>query len=253
MHKVSCVIITFNEEANIRRCIEALTWCDEIIVVDSGSTDHTLEICKSFHCKIHFKDFNGFGEQKRFAVSLAINNWVLNIDADEVISDKLKEEIISELSKTEIEFSGFYLPRSLYFLGRRFKYGRESKEFYLRLFNKNHGNFSEDKVHEKVLVDDKTKSLKGELLHYSYTSLHQYFEKFNNYTSSAAQSFFNKGKKRSLVITIIGFPFYFLKNYFLNGNVLNGKQGFLWALFSSFYPIVKYAKLWALYNKKPVP
>jgi glycosyltransferase involved in cell wall biosynthesis len=250
MHKISCVIITFNEEANIRRCIEALTWCNEIIVLDSGSTDHTLEICKDFHCKIHYKDFNGFGEQKRFAVSLAENDWVLNIDADEVVSDALKKEIISEMSKSVPEYAGYYLLRSLYFLGRRFKYWRESKEFYLRLFNKNHGNFSEDKVHEKILVDGKTKSLKGELLHYSYTSLHQYFEKFNNYTTKASEELFEKGKKKNLILTIFSFPAYFLKNYLLNGNFLNGIQGFLWALFSSFYPIVKYAKLWVLWNKK---
>ena len=253
MKKISCVIITFNEGKNIRRCLDALKWCDEIIVVDSGSTDETLEICKGFHSKIHYKDFNGFGEQKRFAVSLAENDWVLNIDADEVVSDALKNEIISEMSKSELEFAGYYLPRSLFFLGRRFKYGKESKEYYLRLFNKKYGNFSEDKIHEKVIVNGRTKKLNDELLHYSYTSLYQYFEKFNSYTTKASEELFEKGKKKSLVLTMVSFPVYFFKNYFLNGNVLNGKQGFLWALFSSFYPIVKYAKLWALYNKKPVP
>jgi len=250
MKKISCVIITFNEGKNIRRCLDALKWCDEIIVVDSGSTDETLEICKGFHSKIHHKKFNGYGEQKRFAVSLAENDWILNIDADEVVSDALKNEIIAEFNKSEVDFAGFYLQRSLYFLGRRFNYGKESKEYYLRLFNKNHGNFSEDKVHEKVIVDGKTKKLTKELEHHSYTSLHQYFEKFNSYTTKASEELFEKGKKKNLILTIFSFPAYFLKNYLLNGNFLNGIQGFLWALFSSFYPIVKYAKLWVLWNKK---
>jgi glycosyltransferase involved in cell wall biosynthesis len=247
-NRISCVIITYNEEEHLSGCLQAVSWCDEIVVVDSGSTDKTLKICKDFNCKIHHKDFNGFGEQKRFAVSLAENDWILNVDADEVVTKELKNEILAELDNN-ISVNGFYTPRSLFFLGRQFKYGRESKEYYLRLFNKQHGNFSEDKVHEGVIVNGATKKINGELLHYSYNSIHQYFEKFNNYTTRAAQELFEKGKKRSLILTTIGFPVYFFRNFFLNRNFLNGWQGFLWALFSSCYPVVKYAKLWALWSK----
>ena len=249
MSKISCVIITYNEEENIRRCLEALRWCDEIVIADSGSTDETIKICNEFGCKIFNKEFNGFGEFKQFAVSKAANNWVLSIDSDEVVTEELKNEIISELGNDNIEPAGFYIPRSLFFLGKRFKFGKESKEYYLRLFNKNFGSFTQDRVHEKVLVEGKTSHLKSPMLHYSYNSLHQYFEKFNKYTTQAAEQLFEKGKKRSLILTIISFPVYFFKNYFLNRNFLNGWQGFLWALFSSWYPVVKYAKLWALWNK----
>lgn len=250
MNKISCVIITFNEEENIRRCLQAVSWCDEIVVVDSGSNDDTLKICEEFNCRIHHNDFKGYGEQKRYAVSLAENDWILNVDSDEVVTEELKNEILAELNKEKISVNGFYIPRSLFFLGKRFKHGKESKEYYLRLFNKRHGNFSEDKVHEGVIVQGTDKKLKGELLHYSYNSIHQYFEKFNNYTTQAARELFEKGKRRSLFLTIIGFPVYFFKNYFLNRNFLNGWQGFLWALFSSWYPVVKYSKLWALWKKK---
>jgi glycosyltransferase involved in cell wall biosynthesis len=89
MTKISCVIIVFNEEENIRRCLQAISWCDEIVIVDSGSSDKTLEICRDFNCKIHQKNFNGYGEQKRYAVSLAENDWVLNVDADEVVAKEL--------------------------------------------------------------------------------------------------------------------------------------------------------------------
>jgi glycosyltransferase involved in cell wall biosynthesis len=249
MSKLSCIIITYNEEENIRRCLEALCWCDEIVIADSGSTDETLKICNEFGCKIFNKEFNGFGEFKQFAVSKVSNDWVLSIDSDEVVTEELKNEIISELGNDNIEPAGFYIPRSLFFLGKRFKYGKESKEYYLRLFNKNFGSFTQDRVHEKVLVEGKTVHLYSPMLHYSYNSLHQYFEKFNKYTTQAAEQLFEKGKKRSLFLTIIGFPLYFFKNYILNRNFLNGWQGFLWALFSSWYPVVKYAKLWALWNK----
>lgn len=250
MAKISCIIIVFNEEENIFKCLQALNWCDEIVIVDSGSSDKTLEICKDFKCKIHHKNFNGYGEQKRFAVFLAENDWILNVDADEVATAELKNEIFAELDKENISVRGFFIPRSLIFLDKRFKYGKESNEYYLRLFNKKHGNFSEKKVHETVLVNGTTKKLKGELLHYSYKSIHHYYEKFNNYTSQAARELFEKGKKRSLILITIGFPVYFFKNYFINRNFLNGWQGFLWALFSSWYPVVKYAKLWALRNIK---
>ena len=250
-NKISCVIITFNEEENIHRALNSVKWCDEIIVVDSGSTDKTIEICKEFNCQIYTKEFNGYGEQKRYAVSLAHNDWILSIDADEVVSDELYDEIKNIFNDDEIKFNGFFLPRSLIFLGKHFKYGRESKEYYLRLFDKNYGNFSSDKVHERVKLTGDTQKLNGTLQHYSYTNIEQYFNKFNSYTSKAAQVLFDEGNKgRNVVTIVLGFPVYFFKNYFIYRNFLNGMQGFLWALFSSLYPVIKYFKLWALWNKK---
>jgi glycosyltransferase involved in cell wall biosynthesis len=250
-NKISCVIITFNEEENIRRALNSVKWCDEIVVVDSGSTDKTIEICEKYNCRIYKKEFNGYGEQKRYAVSLANNDWILSIDADEVVSDKLCDEIKNIFDDNEIKFNGFFLPRSLIFLGKHFKYGRESKEYYLRLFNKNCGNFSSDKVHEKVKLNGNTQKLNGTLYHYSYVTIEQYFNKFNSYTTNAAQVLFDEGNKgRSVVSIVLGFPVYFFKNYFIYRNFLNGMQGFLWALFSSLYPVIKYFKLWALWNKK---
>ncbi len=250
-NKISCVIITFNEEENIRRALNSVKWCDEIVVVDSGSTDKTIEICEEFNCRIYNKEFNGYGEQKRYAVSLAGSDWILSIDADEVVSDELCDEIKNIFYDKEIKINGFFIPRSLIFLGKHFKYGRESKEYYLRLFNKNYGNFSSDKVHERVKLNGNTQKLNGTLHHYSYTNIEQYFNKFNSYTSKAAQVLFDEGNKgRSVVSIVLGFPVYFFKNYFIHRNFLNGTQGFLWALFSSWYPVVKYAKLWALKHRE---
>jgi glycosyltransferase involved in cell wall biosynthesis len=249
--KISCVIITLNEEENIRRSLTAVKWCDEIIVVDSGSTDKTLDICNEFGCKVYHKDFDGYGEQKRYAVSLAKNDWILNIDADEVVSDELRNEIENIFSLEKINYNGFALPRMLIFLGKKFKYGKESKEYYIRLFNKNFGDFSKDKVHEKVELNGEAKKLKWEFYHYSYKNIEQYFKKFNSYTTKAAKSLYGEGKKgRRPLAIVFGFPIYFFKNYFVNRNFLNGIPGFFWALFSSLYPVIKYFKLWSFWVKK---
>jgi len=245
--KISCVLITFNEEENLRKTLPAVSWCDEVVVVDSGSSDNTLEVCEKFNCKIFHREFDGYGSQKRFAVSKAEHDWILNLDADEVISDELKNDILLELNKEKIDYAGFLIPRRLFFLGRRFKHGRESKDYQLRFFNRNYGNYTEDKVHEKVVVKGEVKKLKGELLHFSYSSIHQYFEKFNSYTSRAAEELYVQGKKKGIEAIVFSFPLYFVKNYFIYGNFLNGFQGFLWALFSSLYPVVKYFKLITLY------
>ena len=240
-------MITFNEEDNLHRSLESISWCDEIIIVDSGSTDKTVGICKEFNCKIFQNDFKGYGEQKRFAVSKASNDWVLNIDADEVITEELCKEIKNIFESGSLNTKGYYIPRSLIFLGKQFKYGRESKEYYLRLFDKNWGNFTSDKVHEKVKSSGITQKLKGKLLHYSYKDIDQYFQKFNLYTTEAAVTLLNNGRKgRSVPVIILGFPVYFFKNYFIYRNFLNGIPGFLWSLFSSLYPVVKYFKLWSL-------
>lgn len=248
--KISCVIITFNEEDNIADCLESVKWCDEIILVDSGSSDNTINIAESFGAKIHKKEFNGFGEQKRFAVSLAENDWIFNIDADEVVSNELQNNILRRYASRTNMPAGFYIHRQLCFIGKKFKYGRESRELLLRLFNKKFGNYNTAKVHENIELKGTTGKMEGILLHNSYKTIEQYFKKFNDYTTRAAIELYSLKKKRSIVLTFLLFPLYFLKNYFLRRNFLNGQEGLIWAFFSSCYPVVKYLKLWMLYNRQ---
>ena len=247
---VSCVIITLNEAENLADCLESVKWGNEIILLDSGSKDKTIEIAERFGAKIFKKELTGFGDQKRYAVSLASNDWVLSIDADEIASKKLNKSIIKIFQESENLPAGFQIKRRLCFLGREFGYGRESDEFLLRLFNKKFGNFNSAKVHESVELKGETEKLQGILIHNSYKTLHQYFQKFNDYTTRAANELFEKGKKGRVVLTYFLFPFYFIKNYILNRNFLNGKEGIIWAFFSSCYPIVKYSKLWKLNRDK---
>lgn len=159
--KLSVFIIAFNEERIIEECLKKLYWVDEIIVVDSGSTDNTVAICEKYNAKIFYKKFNGYGEQKQFALDQTSNDWVLSLDADEVLTDSLINEIRLNLEFNQEESFGFYLKSRMVFLGKIFNYGNESNRNILRLFNKTHGNFSPITVHEEILVQGKTKYLKA--------------------------------------------------------------------------------------------
>jgi len=249
MTLISAVIIAHNEEGNIERSIRSVLWCDEVIVIDSFSEDKTVQISTSLGAKVIQNKFDGFGEQKRFGVEQAKNDWILSLDADEEITESLKMEILKEFNSTP-KFDAYYLKRTMVFLGRQFKHGKESKEKIVRLFDRNKGSFNTPKVHESVIVDGTTGIFKNTFLHYSYTSVQQYFEKFNNYTTRGAQELKERGKKSSLVKIVLRFPIGFFQNYLLKGNFLNGFEGFIWALFSTFYPIVKYVKLYNLYKNK---
>src|SRR5215208_6275354 len=150
--KVSAVIITLNEEPLIGETLSRLWWCDEIVIIDSGSTDRTVEICKQYGCSVFTRIFQGFGEQKKYGVAKAKNDWILCIDADEVLSDPLIDEIGTELTKDDIRYSAFTVPRRLVFMARAFRHGKESNSSIIRLFDRTKGNWDGAEVHEKVSV-----------------------------------------------------------------------------------------------------
>ena len=251
MHKISVVIITHNEENRIRPTLESIKWCDEIIVVDACSTDKTLDICKEYsNCKVYVRPFSGFGTQKKFAVEKASSDWILSLDADEVVTDALRDEITAILSLPSIAVAGFYVPITLIFMNRIFKYGSENKYPHLRLFNKNKGNFNTLKLHEGVNVEGPVAKLKNEILHYSYSDIHHYFEKFNEYTSIYKNEALKRGEKGGKFKPIFRLPLDFMKQYFIRRNFLNGYPGFVWSVFSTFYVFVKYTKLYEANLKK---
>jgi Glycosyltransferases involved in cell wall biogenesis len=251
MTKISAVIITYNEEPCIQRTLQSLDFCDEIIIVDSGSTDKTVSLCKENGCKVLYRKFDGYGTQKRFAVEQAANDWVLAIDADEVLSPELREEIISTFSHAETDVHGFFVPISLVFLGRVIRFGGEYKKPHLRLFNKKYGTFNTNAVHEGVVLQGPTAPLKNHILHYSYRDIHHYLEKFNGYTTAAAYSLHAKKRKAAVFESIVRLPLTFIKIYMLKGCIFDGYPGFVWSLLSSFYPVVKFIKLYELNNKQP--
>ena len=249
MVAVSAVIITYNEEAIIGKTLSRLWWCQEIIIVDSGSTDKTLEICKSYHCKVFNRAFNGFGEQKKFGVSQAANDWILCIDADEVLTENLIDEIMDELNKPAISFAAFSIPRNLVFMNRIFHYGKEANSPIIRLFNKTRGNWDGAMVHEKVVVNGPTRNLGEKILHYSYTDYHQFLQKVNLYSTLAARKLLEKKRRKSRLVTILALPFNFFRYYIIHRNFMNGYRGFAWSVLNTTYHFVKYLKLEELRKK----
>jgi len=239
---VSAVIITHNESRNIRRTLSRLYWCDEIIILDSYSTDDTVAICREFGCDIHFRSFDGYGTQKRHAVSLVKNDWVLCIDADEVLSEALVREIIREMSLGP-SFDGYRLPMNLVFLGKEFRYGKESQRYFLRLFNREAGNFNADTVHEKIELRGRIGRMENRILHYSYHTTQQWLDKCNRYTTMGAEGAVKKGKNKSFLAVLICLPFYFTRYLFVERNILNGAKGFYYSVLCTGYHFVKYIKI----------
>lgn len=240
--KVSVVIITLNNSRTIKEVLSAVAgWAEEIVIVDSGSTDDTLRIAHEFGCKTLYRKFDGFGTQKHFAVDQAKNDWIFIVDADEVVTLELKKEINDVLQKTE--FQGFMIPNTLVFLGGVMRYGREYKMPHLRLFNRKFGNYNDREVHEDIVLNGKTMILKNHVLHYSYADLAECFQKINNYSTRGAKELQKQGKKASLLKIITKFPIAFFTEYCIRFNFLNGYRGFVWAFSQAVYATLKYIKL----------
>lgn len=245
--KISVFIITYNEEVIIAKCLDKLSWADEIIVVDSGSTDSTVVICEQFGAKVIYNKFENFGKQKQFALLQTRNRWVLSLDADEVLSD----DLIDEIKKTVFtkQFSGYTIPRTHVFLDKTFKYGSENKKPILRLFDKKKGCFEENKVHERIVVDGEIGSLKNEMLHYTVFEISIAVRKMVNYAILSGEFLYESGKKTGMLKPIIKFPYDFFRVYLIQFNFLNGYQGFVWSVFCAFGSFLKYAKLLELQKK----
>lgn len=245
---ISVVIIVKNEAENLQRLLPTLAWANEILILDDHSTDNTKEIAEASGAVVFQHRFESFGKQKQKAVSLAENDWILSLDADEILTEALLNEIQAlDLSNTQIH--AFEIPRTHVFLGKVFKHGKESNDLIVRLFNKKYCNFDDAVVHEKVIVKGKAAKLSHPILHHSYKDLVHYFQKFNTYTTQGAIKLHKKGKQRSLTLCFLSFPVYFFKHYFIYLNCLNGWQGLVWSYLSAGYHVVKYLKLFEL-NKK---
>ncbi|TCP25758.1 glycosyltransferase involved in cell wall biosynthesis [Tenacibaculum skagerrakense] len=242
-HQISAALITFNEESNIARTLEKLTWCDEIVVIDSNSTDKTKEICASFGAKVYSKEFKGYGEQKRFLVEKCSFDWVLSVDADEVLTNELINEIQTEFSKQKLTYKAYLLNRKHVYLGKVFKYGYLKNTPILRLFNKNYANFSDKKVHETVEYKGKKGRFKNVFYHYTASTVEQINYKKNRYATLVSEEYFKKRKRVNLLILLFKYPLAFIKEYFIRGNILNGYEGYVWSTYIAEYSVLKYLKL----------
>lgn len=247
--KLSAFIITLNEERRIKDCLESISFCDEIVVVDSFSTDNTRTIAESYNAKVIKREWTNFRDQKNFALMQCQNNWVLLIDADERVSPELRvriEEVLQRraISNGEEHIIGYELHRVAYFLGRWWRGTGWRDEYVLRLFQRDKVVWSEATIHEKVLPKGVIRRLGEELHHYSFDSISDQLKKNIRYAKLAAQEY--KGPSIS-VIQLIGSPLVrFTKFYLVNRGFLAGMAGFVVAINEAFYSFLKYAMVWEI-------
>ncbi len=240
--KISAILITKNEEANLERCLRSVEWTDEIIVVDSSSTDRTVEIARRFSAKVFSPEWKGFGPAKQYALEQATGDWILSIDADEEVSFTLKNEIL-QLLEGEPEYCGYNLPRKTQFLGRWILHSGWYPDYVLRLFRKAEGCFTKALVHEKVEVQGDSGKLHNPLMHYSYPNLEDFTHKMDNYSTLGAEELYKKGKDISAFKAAIKAPVSFLRKYIIQRGWKDGWEGFLIAYLTSTGTLLKYAKL----------
>lgn len=245
MSKISCIIITRNESKSIRRCLQSISWADEIILVDSRSTDGTKQIASEFTQKIFDSEWKGFGAAKEFAKEKASGDWILSVDADEVVPEGLREEIQRAI-RSEDPPNGYFIPRRSNFLGRWIKHGGWYPDLVLRLFRRDSGNFTDRLVHEEVKVEGRTGRLSHDLLHYTDPDFEHYLGKLNRYTTLDALQLHQAGREAKLPDILLRPPLAFLKMYLLKAGFLDGTCGLILAVASAFHVFSKYVKLWHL-------
>jgi len=242
MKKISVAVITKNEEQNIRDCLESVRWADEVVVVDSGSTDGTLEICRKFQARVYMEEWKGFSRQKNSAVEKARNEWVLSLDADERVTPELQGEIGATLGK-DPSYEGYFIARKNFFRNRWIKHCGWYPDYNLRLFRKDRGRFRERAVHERVELKGKVGYLKNPLEHKTYQSVSDFLERMDRYSTLAAREMYREGRRYHFFDAFFRPPFTFLQMYLIRAGFLEGYLGFLLSVLYSFYTFAKYSKL----------
>jgi len=241
---ISLVIVTLNEEKNIERCLRSVLWAQDIVVLDSGSQDRTCEIAKSLGARVFSEPWKGFGPQKRRAVELANQDWILSLDADEVLSIEASHEL-QEKFKTMDSKKGYFFPRKSFYLGRWILHGGWYPDYQLRLFNRKQSNWDKADIHEKVQVQVKEK-LKNPIEHYVFKDLADQVETNNRYSSLQAKQHFTKGESFSLFRLLIK-PFSkFIECYFLKKGIMDGLPGLIIAVGAGYSVFIRWAKVWEL-------
>jgi glycosyltransferase involved in cell wall biosynthesis len=242
MNKLSVTVITLNEEANIKLCLESVKEvADEIIIVDSGSTDKTLEIAKAFKPKVFFRKFDNYANQKNFAAQKATGNWIFSIDADEKITRELASQI--RLAITSLHINGYLIPRRNFILGAEIKHTRWSPDRHIWLWKKNSGRWQGD-VHEEVVVKGLVKNLSGAKLHYSYKTVYE-FQKANvRYAKLQAGQLVKNGQQFSLIHFLVDPGKEFLIRFIYKLGFLDGWRGLILSILMAWFWVMVWLNVW---------
>jgi len=249
MNSLSVILITKNEAENIRACLESVAWADEIIVVDSGSTDDTVALCKELGAQVHVHDWPGFGVQKNRALGYATKKWVLSLDADERVTPELRAEIEAIL-KTEQTVDSYLVPRLSNYCGRFMYHSGWYPDLLPRLFKRGKARFSDDLVHERLIVEGSSAKLKGLLLHYAFDGMEEVLHKVNQYSTAGAAMMHKRGRQASLTGAVVRGLWSFFRTYILRGGILDGREGFMLAVSNAEGTYYRYLKLMLLNRKQ---
>jgi glycosyltransferase involved in cell wall biosynthesis len=218
--------------------------------VDSFSADRTVSICRDSGCRVVEKIFEGYGTQKQFATDQALNDWVLSVDADEVLSPELQQELSDFSRKPEVPYNGYRIPFSLFYMGKILKHSGVGRDSPLRLFRRQKGRFTTSTVHEGVEIEGPAGKLQNRIIHYSYRDISHHLGKINTYTSLAAKGLAVKGKSYSGIYVAAKFPITFFTYYFIRGGIRDGYPGFFWSFMAAVYSSLKIAKTIELRKKQ---
>jgi glycosyltransferase involved in cell wall biosynthesis len=242
--KLSVTVITLNEAANIGDCLRAVAWADDILVVDSGSTDGTPDLARACGARVIARDWPGYSEQKNFAAAQAAHDWVLSVDADERVTPDLAAEIRSVLAGDPSE-AGFRMPRVTWHLGRWIRTTDWYPDYQLRLYHRARATWPPRRVHESVAASGEVGRLRGELQHFAYRDLRHHFATMDRYTTLAAEDMRASGRRAGVLDLTLHPLAAFLRNYVLRRGVLDGMAGFIVSAMNAYYVFLKFAKLWA--------
>ncbi len=255
---ITAFVVSFNEEEDIEACLESLSFCDEVIVIDSHSTDATPELCRTAGAKLIQRDWPGYVKQKAFGLAESSHQWVLNLDADERVSPELQKSIIEVLEKeheNEVAgvpraYNGYQMNRVVYFLGRWWRSGGWYPEYRVRFLRKDCTTWGGSDPHEKPIVSGRIGRLDGELEHYTYRSLAEQIEQLHRFSSIVAEQEYRAGKRAGLRLLLLNPILRMLKFYVVKRGFVEGVAGLVVAINEGFYTFMKYAKLWELEHRE---
>jgi glycosyltransferase involved in cell wall biosynthesis len=240
---LSAAIITKDEEANIERCLDGLGFVDEIVVVDSGSTDRTLEICERHGCRIIRTGWMGYGKTKQLAVDSVSNDWVLSVDADEEVTPELAREIETVLSG-ETVLAGYKIRWLSCYLGKWIRFSGWNRKYKLKLFNRTKGSFTDDMLHETVNIEGRTGRLRCVLRHYTHPDLDTITRKAYLTSEMAAEAMYAEGKRSSILNAYLHGTWTYIKIFIFNLGFLDGWVGHALATNTAYAVFLKYLRLW---------
>ncbi|MCB0721769.1 MAG: glycosyltransferase family 2 protein [Ignavibacteriae bacterium] len=246
--KISAVIICTNEEKNIDDCLKSVSWADEIVVIDGGSIDNTRELALKHTDKVYENKWEGYAKQRTFSLGKVNNEWMFSLDADERCTEELTKEMLERLNVEGEKYSGYEMPRRSFFLGKWVKHCGWYPDYKLRLFRKDKVKLSDNLVHERYLIDGETGRLKNDILHYTVTSISEFMDKVNVYSTLSAQE--KAGKKSAGFFVLMIRPFFgFYREYIFRGGFLDGVHGLMVSFFNMITSMLTYMKIWEIQNK----